>query len=878
GRDGSFENPIVVTTKDDGFATFDFGGTGSGMKLWGDWWYLSNINITRTADGKHGMQLAGSNCYLYRVNFYNNGTSGLTVSGDSKDTIEFWPAFNTVESCTSMNNADKALEDADGFCAKLTTGEGNVFDKCISAYNADDGWDLFAKVASGSIGQVTIKNSLTYKNGYIMVKEGSTTKSFEFADVVCDENGTLTFTNGVEMEAGNGNGFKMGGSNLAGGHTLINSISYENKTKGIDSNSCPDIKAYNCTSYNNGSYNIAMYTGNKSATTDFSANGVISFRSGDYKNQPETLTLQGQNNSAVYGISNYWWDTEKKVSENTEGTAVDESWFVSLDTSVAPERNADGTINMHGLLLLNEEARSKYAAGARGFAWGQKEATVWVVGDSTVSPFNDKYYLPREGYGEEISSYFNATTYNLAHSGASSKDYTTMADYDVLMNGSTSVPALGDADTEKFLIIGFGHNDEKTEVARYTNPNGDYKTEGSFANSLYVNYIQPALDRGVVPVVCTPIARLTTDNTAESYESASGHKTEDTVIGDNVFEGGDYAQAIRKMVDDLRAEGIYVEMIDLTKATIAENIALGEGAQYLHSFTGAKYDKDGTTLIATGLDKTHTNMYGAKLNAYLISVLSEETAPLLYQYSSHKDKPTYDMFFEASVNADYEVPTYKTPTEEQMNSVSWPVFTSADGTIWHGTVFGDVGGKDKISADNFSAVIDGEKITLSVANNRGKISSGSDGLMFYYVKLPVGKNFTISAKAKIEKFTANNQVSFGLMVRDELYIDEYVSATMGDYVAAGSRNQGAIVNFGRKSSALVGSAPQAAISLEPGSEVELKIVSSNDGYTLTYGGETVSAGFDYALTGIDSDYVYAGFYVVRNCSVTFSDISLVINE
>ena len=27
-----------------------------------------------------------------------------------------------------MNNADRAMEDADGFAAKLTTGEGNVFD------------------------------------------------------------------------------------------------------------------------------------------------------------------------------------------------------------------------------------------------------------------------------------------------------------------------------------------------------------------------------------------------------------------------------------------------------------------------------------------------------------------------------------------------------------------------------------------------------------------------------------------------------------------------------------------------------------------------------------------------------------------------------
>ena len=75
-----------------------------------------------------------------------------------------------------------------------------------------------------------------------------------------------------------------------------------------------------------------------------------------------------------------------------------------------------------------------------------------------------------------------------------------MANYTTLLKGTDTVPALGDAAGDKFLLIGFGHNDEKTEPARYTNPNGDYKTEGSFANSLYVNYIQPALERGVIPV------------------------------------------------------------------------------------------------------------------------------------------------------------------------------------------------------------------------------------------------------------------------------------------------------------------------------------------------------------------------------------------
>lgn len=65
--------------------------------------------------------------------------------------------------CSSYLNADKGYEDADGFAAKLTVGQGNVFDGCIAAYNADDGWDLFAKVQSGSIGVVTIQNCVAFK-------------------------------------------------------------------------------------------------------------------------------------------------------------------------------------------------------------------------------------------------------------------------------------------------------------------------------------------------------------------------------------------------------------------------------------------------------------------------------------------------------------------------------------------------------------------------------------------------------------------------------------------------------------------------------------------------------------------------------------------
>ena len=56
-----------------------------------------------------------------------------------------WPAYNTILNCTSYYNCDSAQNDADGFAAKLSVGEGNVFDGCVSYNNADDGYDLYAK-------------------------------------------------------------------------------------------------------------------------------------------------------------------------------------------------------------------------------------------------------------------------------------------------------------------------------------------------------------------------------------------------------------------------------------------------------------------------------------------------------------------------------------------------------------------------------------------------------------------------------------------------------------------------------------------------------------------------------------------------------------
>lgn len=337
---------------------FDFGGKCAGMILAGDYWYFQGFDVTRSADAQKGIQVSGNHNILDRIKAYKNGNTGIQISRYlGTDQFNQWPAYNTILNCSSYLNADKGYEDADGFAAKLTVGQGNVFDGCIAAYNADDGWDLFAKVQSGSIGVVTIHNCVAFKNGYIL-----------------DENGR-------EINAGNGNGFKMGGDSMPGAHVLKNSVAFANKAKGIDSNSCPDIKVYSSTTFDNESYNVAFYT-NTAVNTAFAADGILSYKVSN--KVTEQFKLLGTQNAAdVKGVTNYYFDGSKTVNNN--GKEATASWFKSLDTASALKdggitRNADGTINMNGFLELTDEVPEGVGARMSGR----------TSGDITVTPDEPK--------------------------------------------------------------------------------------------------------------------------------------------------------------------------------------------------------------------------------------------------------------------------------------------------------------------------------------------------------------------------------------------------------------------------------------------------------------------------------------------------------
>ncbi len=477
------------------------------------------------------------------------------------------------------------------------------------------------------------------------------------------------------------------------------------------------------------------------------------------------------------------------------------------------------------------------------------KSTMWVIGDSTVCGFTDNYFYPRYGYGTQLLEYFDADKFdvqNLALSGRSSLSFLSEANYKTLIDGMQA----GDV-----LIIGFGHNDEKAETARYTNPNGDYMTAGSFANNLYENYIKIAKEKGVTVILCTPIVRRTPDG---EWKDSYLHIT--TTSGE--FEGGDYAEAIRKLGKD--TDTAVVDMTSLTKELYD---SLGaEGTLDLHAWLSSK---------SGSVDNTHTNIWGAKYNAYLLAkaVKALNLNGVSEFVGDVSAAPTKADTLVS--NPDYVEPTYDSSNLGQ--SELWE-----DYGIFQGTVFGDVGGNPSTANQTLETDANGN-MHIAVANNKGKISSTSDGIAMYYYRLPADATFTLTADMTINSFASNNQVAFGLMVRDAMYIDTNSKDANGDSVNAAFYRLADLTSgsghncYARKDGKLI-SGGSLTGTYAVGDTVTLVLSGTADGYATTIGEEeTVTGGFDFKLTSYDADYVYIGMFAARNADVTFSNIRLIVN-
>jgi hypothetical protein len=265
------------------------------VRLSGRYWHIRGIDIRKAGD--NGMHVSGSYNIIEFCSFSENQDTGLQLSNGA--------AYNRVVNCDSYFNADPDNGDADGFAAKLDVGTGNSFTGCRAWQNSDDGYDGYLRPSDDIT--TTMDNCWIFRNGYLM--DGS-------------------------PSVGNGNGFKMGGSDspslLMHNIILRNCVAFDNRVKGFDQNNNKgSMTLLNCTAFRNG--------------TNYSLNGAINVAKVATIANGAVLGSPGPIGAFVVQQTNSWLPP----------FVVTTADFQSIDTAGARgPRQADGSLPVLPFLRL----------------------------------------------------------------------------------------------------------------------------------------------------------------------------------------------------------------------------------------------------------------------------------------------------------------------------------------------------------------------------------------------------------------------------------------------------------------------------------------------------------------------------------------------
>lgn len=215
----------------DGKVLLDFMGARHSFRVSGDFWDVEKISVSNG----FGIKIEGNYNHIKNCRAFRNLETGILIRHPANTSPRReWPHHNLVEDCVSFENRDLSECGADGFACKVASGAGNCFRNCVSWLNSDDGFDLFAK--NRRTGAVMLENCSSFLNGYKTGADG-----------------------GLLETAGNGSGFKLGGSGMYTEHHARNCLAEGNKGHGFTSNSNPFLWLANCTGRSNGQENIKYF-------------------------------------------------------------------------------------------------------------------------------------------------------------------------------------------------------------------------------------------------------------------------------------------------------------------------------------------------------------------------------------------------------------------------------------------------------------------------------------------------------------------------------------------------------------------------------------------------------------------------------------------
>jgi len=253
----------------------------------------------------------------------------------------------------------------------------------------------------------------------------------------------------------------------------------------------------------------------------------------------------------------------------------------------------------------------------------EKTTTIFIIGDSTAANKDISKGKQERGWGMVLQSYFddNIRVDNHAVNGRSSLSFINEGRWDKVLQRMKP----GD-----YVIIQFGHNDEKPKADRHTDP-------GSTFDYNLAKFVRETREHGGIPVLMNCVVRRNFFVKAPEIDDDEKLRTQTFKDGVKMVEGdslidthGLYRVAPRDV-----AQRMNVHFVDANKITHDLEQGLGtEASKKLHMW----FLPDTEPSEPKGKqDNTHYCVYGAHVVARLLADALCEEVPVLKKYRCDAD-------------------------------------------------------------------------------------------------------------------------------------------------------------------------------------------------------------------------------------------------
>ena len=202
-----------------------------------------------------------------------------------------------------------------------------------------------------------------------------------------------------------------------------------------------------------------------------------------------------------------------------------------------------------------------------------EKVNIWMIGDSTMASKKPER-APESGWGVAMSDFAkaNAVIHNHAASGRSTKSFIDEKRWEAVCDSIKP----GD-----YVIIQFGHNDEKPDLTLHTDPYTTYQQN-------LKKFVEETRIKGGIPIICSSIVRRHFDGKGNLLNSH-----------------GEYINAARLIAEQTHTS--YVDMETQTRQLVSQ---LGpEKSKSLYTFCKPGEYKGRMKGVQ---DSTHLNNDGAR--------------------------------------------------------------------------------------------------------------------------------------------------------------------------------------------------------------------------------------------------------------------------